>query len=54
MNDSLSIAKKINEELNKKNIYSIGRYGKWTYCSMEDCMIQGEEIYKAINQKKEG
>lgn len=45
---------KINEELNKKNIYSIGRYGKWTYCSMEDCMIQGEEIYKAINQKKEG
>jgi protoporphyrinogen oxidase len=24
---------------NKNGIYSIGRYGKWTYCSIEDCVL---------------
>lgn len=24
--------------LENNNIYSIGRYGRWTYCSIEDCM----------------
>ena len=27
------------KELNRKGIYSIGRYGKWTYCSIEDCIL---------------
>ena len=26
-------------EEEKNGIYTIGRYGAWTYCSMEDCMI---------------
>lgn len=32
----------------KQNIYSIGRYGAWTYCSMEDCMIAAEELSEKI------
>lgn len=36
------------EELGKKllsnDAYTIGRYGKWTYCSIEDCMIQALEL----------
>lgn len=32
------------EELNSKQIYSIGRYGAWTYCSMEDAMIAAREL----------
>lgn len=35
-----SIIKKEFDRLKEKNIYSIGRYGRWTYCSMEDCMLQ--------------
>ncbi len=30
--------------LSKKSIFSIGRYGGWTYCSMEDCMIEAKEL----------
>ena len=30
--------------LAKSNVYSIGRYGAWTYCSMEDSMIQANKL----------
>lgn len=30
----------------KKNIYTIGRYGKWTYCSIEDCMIDAIKLVR--------
>ena len=40
--------KKELEKLSKKNIYSIGRYGAWTYCSMEDCMLQAKKLYEEI------
>lgn len=36
------------EKLSKKKIYSIGRYGAWTYCSMEDCMLQAKKLYEEI------
>ena len=42
---------KINDlfnELQKYNIYSIGRYGAWTYCSMEDCMIEAKKLEERI------
>lgn len=32
------------KELNSNHIYSIGRYGGWTYCSMEDCMIEAKDL----------
>jgi len=32
------------EDLNNSDIYSIGRYGAWTYCSMEDAMIDAKEL----------
>ena len=31
------------------NIYSIGRYGGWTYCSMEDCMLEAKELFEKIS-----
>jgi len=34
--------------LESKNIYSIGRYGSWTYCSMEDCMVEAKTLSKKI------
>ena len=40
------------KKINKKNVYSIGRYGAWTYCSMEDCMISAKELaYKLENKQ---
>lgn len=47
------ISKKSNEtveelkkELSKKDIYSIGRYGSWTYCSIEDNIIEAKSLAK--------
>lgn len=31
----------------RSDIYSIGRYGSWTYCSIEDGMIEAKELSKA-------
>lgn len=38
------------ELLGEKNIYTIGRYGAWTYCSMEDCMIASKDLANTIKQ----
>jgi len=35
--------------LKKHHIYSIGRYGSWTYCSIEDNIIEAKELAKALN-----
>ena len=35
-------------KLNDKKIYSIGRYGGWTYCSMEDCMLEAKNLAEKI------
>lgn len=34
---------------NNSNIYSIGRYGSWTYCSIEDNIIQAKQIVQELN-----
>ena len=38
---SQSIAKvgQLQEILKEKQVFTTGRYGKWTYCSIEDCMV---------------
>lgn len=36
---SNAVVAELKKKLAEKNIYTIGRYGKWTYCSIEDCMI---------------
>lgn len=43
--------RKIKEYFNKlenNNIYSIGRYGGWTYCSMEDCMLEAKKLSEKL------
>ena len=40
--------KRFCDEFNNKGIYSIGRYGSWTYCSIEDNMIQAKELINTI------
>ena len=45
--------KEIMTNLNKNNIYSIGRYGAWTYCSMEDSMIDAIKLSKKFLERGE-
>ena len=47
-NDKL--VRKIMNDLSENNIYSIGRYGAWTYCSMEDCMLEAKNLSDMINR----
>ncbi len=36
------------KKLEKEDIYTTGRYGAWTYCSMEDAMIAAKSIAQRI------
>ena len=36
--------KKMFVNLAEQNIYFLGRYGRWTYCSIEDCLIGAKEL----------
>ena len=36
------------KDLENKNVYSIGRYGGWTYCSMEDCMLEAKKLVEKL------
>lgn len=36
--------------LQKYGIYSIGRYGSWTYCSIEDNIIEAKELAEFLNK----
>ncbi len=40
---------KMKENLNKKGVYSIGRYGGWKYCSIEDNIIEAKELAVFFN-----
>lgn len=46
------LKKEIFKELEKEDIYSIGRYGGWTYCSMEDCFLEAYKLAKKLNSKR--
>ena len=43
---------KLFRELEKQNIFSIGRYGAWTYCSMEDCMVSAKKLAVKISERR--
>ena len=40
--------KKLKNKLSKDNIYTIGRYGAWTYNSIEDNMIMSKDLAERL------
>ena len=38
-------------QLASSDIYSIGRYGSWTYCSIEDNIIEARDVAELIKKK---
>lgn len=45
---SIDAVKKIQSDLQQENIYIIGRYGQWKYCSIEDCMVDALKVRELI------
>lgn len=37
--------------LEKNDVYTAGRYGSWTYCSIEDNILEAYELSKQVSQK---
>lgn len=42
--------KQLEVNLKNKNIYLLGRYGLWTYNSMEDSMVLAKELARSLNK----
>lgn len=38
------------QKYNPQGIYSIGRYGSWTYCSIEDNIIEAQQTIEILNK----
>lgn len=49
-NESRKYMEDCKKNLKNSNIYTIGRYGDWTYCSMEDCYMQAKKLADAIGE----
>jgi protoporphyrinogen oxidase len=49
--ESKSIYNRWCEKNNTKDVFSIGRYGSWTYCSIEDNIIQAKELALKLNKQ---
>lgn len=47
--DSKQIYNEWCQKYNPQGIYSIGRYGSWTYCSIEDNIIEAKQTIKILN-----
>ena len=43
---------KYKKQLAQDNIYSIGRYGSWTYCSIEDNIIEAKSLAEGIRTSR--
>ena len=42
--------KKLKKKLEKNKIYSIGRYGDWKYCSIEDNIVEALNLNNIIRK----
>ncbi len=50
-NKSNEDVSKVIEKLSQNNVYTIGRYGSWTYSSMEDCYMQAKNLAYTIGKE---
>lgn len=46
--ESINMMNTLKKELKENNIYTIGRYGGWTYSSIGDCISEAKELVESI------
>ena len=51
--ESEAAVRLLKKELALSGICTIGRYGGWCYCSMEDCMLQARALARRLNRAAE-
>ncbi|MGV3620589.1 MAG: protoporphyrinogen/coproporphyrinogen oxidase [Archangium sp.] len=49
--DSNAEVAKLKARLASRGVHSIGRYGSWTYCSIEDNIIEARELVASMNRR---
>ena len=49
---SIDTVNELKKRLALNNVFSIGRYGSWTYCSIEDNIIEAQELTRYLNGEK--
>jgi protoporphyrinogen oxidase len=40
---------RLDAALRERGVYSIGRYGRWTYCSIEDNIVESRELLESLD-----
>lgn len=50
--NSNAAVKRLRDKLADRSIYTIGRYGQWTYCSIEDCMVQAMSLVDLLEKSE--
>jgi len=48
--DSNALVDEMKQALAARGVFSIGRYGSWTYCSIEDNMIEARDLAYTLNR----
>lgn len=48
--DSNAEVAKLKQQLSSKGVHSIGRYGSWTYCSIEDNIIEARQLVASMKK----
>jgi hypothetical protein len=48
---SQAVAAALMAELASRNIYSIGRYGGWKYCAIEDNIVEARALVERLESK---
>ena len=46
--DSIKTVKELEIDLNARQVYIVGSYGEWKYCSIEDCMVDSLKTVEII------
>ena len=49
--DSNTFKEKCFSELSEQDVYMVGRYGQWKYCSIEDSMLDARDVIEIIKAK---
>jgi hypothetical protein len=47
--DSIMAVDKAKDVLATRGVYSVGRYGSWTYCSIEDNILEARALAARFN-----